>query len=58
MAFREGPFQDLRVPLSWTGAASAIVAIVLALGMLVTDRREAMAAEGYGEFLDQVEDGE
>ena len=48
MAFREGPFQDLRVPLSWTGAASAIVAIVLALGMLVTDRREAMAAEGYG----------
>ena len=30
MAFREGPFQDLKVPLTWTGAAAAVLAIVVA----------------------------
>jgi rod shape-determining protein MreC len=48
LAYREGPFQDLRVPLTWTGAAAAIVAIILATALLFTDRREQMDAGGYG----------
>jgi rod shape-determining protein MreC len=48
LAYREGPFQDLRVPLTWTGAAATILAIVLALALLFTDKREDMAPGGYG----------
>jgi rod shape-determining protein MreC len=48
LAFREGPFQDLKVPLTWTGAAAAVIAIVVALALLFTDRREALGPEGYG----------
>ena len=43
------------MPLSWTGAAAAIVAIILALTLLVTDRREAMAAESYGPVRSQFD---
>lgn len=46
MAFRD--FQDLRVPLSWTGAAAAIIAIILAVALLITDQRENIGPEGYG----------
>jgi rod shape-determining protein MreC len=48
LAYREGPFQDLRVPLTWTGAGATIVAIVVALALLFTDRRESIGPGGYG----------
>ena len=48
MAYREGPFQDLRVPLTWAGAVAAIVAIVIALALLFTDRFDASAPAAYG----------
>ena len=48
MAFREGPFQDLKVPLSWMGAAAAIVAMVLALALLLIDRPTPTNADAYG----------
>lgn len=48
MAYREGPFQDLRVPLTWAGAAAAIVAIIVAGALLFTDRREQLDPGGYG----------
>ena len=41
MAFREGPFQDLKVPLTLTGAAAAVLAILVALAMEI-DLREGM----------------
>jgi rod shape-determining protein MreC len=43
------------VPLSWTGAASAVLAIALALALLITDRREAMAADSYGPVRSQFD---
>lgn len=48
MAFRDGPFENLKVPLTWTAAAALLVAGVAALFMLLGDRREAAGAENYG----------
>ena len=48
MAYRDGPLQDLRVPLAWAGAAAAIVAIIVALALLFTDRREDATPGAYG----------
>jgi rod shape-determining protein MreC len=48
LAYREGPFQDLRVPLTWAGAVAAIVAIVVALALLFTDRFDEGAPSTYG----------
>jgi rod shape-determining protein MreC len=41
VSFRDGPFQDLRVPLAWTAAAATIVAVIAALSMLLADKRDA-----------------
>ncbi|RZJ19508.1 MAG: rod shape-determining protein MreC [Brevundimonas sp.] len=48
MAFRDGPFENLKVPLAWTAAAVVIVAIVLSVLLLLGDRREAATADSYG----------
>jgi rod shape-determining protein MreC len=45
VAFRDGPFENLKVPLVWTAAAVVVVAIVGAILLLLNDRREA-AGEG------------
>lgn len=37
MAFRDGPFENIKVPLVWTSAVVVVVAIVGALALLVTD---------------------
>jgi rod shape-determining protein MreC len=54
MAFRDGPFQDLRVPLTWAVVAAAVIAIVIALGVLVADRREAVAMAGFADLRNSV----
>ncbi len=47
MAFRDSPFQALKAPLTWAAAAVAIVAGVVALGLVLTDHRTS-ATKGYG----------
>ncbi len=48
MAFRDGPFEDLKVPLTWTAALAVIVAGVAGVLLLLGDRRETLKEEGYG----------
>jgi rod shape-determining protein MreC len=48
VALRENPFGELRVPLAWTAGVALIVAIVVALGLLLSDRRETFQSEAYG----------
>jgi rod shape-determining protein MreC len=48
VAFRDSPFQGLKAPLTWAAAAVAIVVAVVALGLLLTDRRTAAHAGPYG----------
>lgn len=57
MAFREGPFGDLKVPLTWMAAVALIVAGVVATALLLSDRRETFKTEAYGvtrEAMDTV----
>lgn len=41
MAFREGPFEKHRVPLTWTAGLAVLVAAAIAALLLIGDRREA-----------------
>ena len=43
MAFRDGPFENLKVPLAWTAAVAVIVCAVGAALLLIGDRRTAAA---------------
>lgn len=47
MAFRDGPFENFKVPLVWTAAVAVVVAGVAAVLLLLTDKREN-TANGYG----------
>ena len=48
MAFRDGPFENLKVPLVWTAAAVVVVGLIAAVLLLVSDRRDAEGASSYG----------
>jgi rod shape-determining protein MreC len=48
VSFREGPFNDLKVPLTWTAAVVVVVAIVVAVALLLADRRETLQSQAYG----------
>lgn len=48
MAFRDSPFGELKVPLTWTAAVAVLVAAVVAIAMLANDRRGEFQAEAYG----------
>ena len=48
MALRENPFGELKVPLAWTAGVALIVAMVVALVLLLSDRRETFQNEAYG----------
>lgn len=47
VAFRDGPFENLKVPLAWTAAVVAVVAIIGAVLLLISDRRTADAESSY-----------
>lgn len=47
MAFRDGPFESLKVPLAWTAAVVTVVAIIASIVMILADRRHVADAE-YG----------
>ena len=46
MAFRDGPFENIKVPLVWTAAVVAVLCLVAALLLIFSDRRDAGAANG------------
>ena len=48
MSLRDGPFQDLKVPLTWTAAIALVVAAVIGLAVLFGDRRQELKTEAYG----------
>jgi rod shape-determining protein MreC len=48
VAYRDGHFQDLKVPLTWTVAVAVVVAAVIAIALLLSDRRETLQASAYG----------
>jgi rod shape-determining protein MreC len=40
VSLRDGPLQDLKVPLTWTAAVAVIVAVVIGVALVLGDRRE------------------
>jgi rod shape-determining protein MreC len=48
VALRESPFGELKVPLALTAAVALLVAVVVAVALLLSDRRETFQAEAYG----------
>ena len=47
MSYRDGPFSDLKVPLTWTVGVAVVVAIVAAVALLLSDRRETLQTGAY-----------
>ncbi|MGA0544270.1 rod shape-determining protein MreC [Brevundimonas sp. VNH65] len=47
MAFRDGPFENIKVPLVWTAAVVAVVGVVAALLLIFSDRRDPGAPDAY-----------
>ncbi|GLK50253.1 cell shape-determining protein MreC [Brevundimonas intermedia] len=47
MAFRDGPFENLKVPLAWTAAVVAVVGMIGAGLLLLSDRTAPDGAAGY-----------
>ncbi|MNK67566.1 Cell shape-determining protein MreC [compost metagenome] len=47
MAFRDGPFENIKVPLAWTAAVVVVVGIIGAGMLLLGDTRQTPNADGY-----------
>ncbi len=47
MSYRDGHFQDLKVPLAWTVGVAVVVAGVAAVALLLSDRRETLQNGAY-----------
>ena len=47
MAYRDGPFTDLKLPLAWVAGGSTLGAVLVAVVLLLAGRREAVAASTY-----------
>jgi rod shape-determining protein MreC len=48
VAFRDGPFDQLKVPLAWTAAVVVVVALIVSILLILADRRHDAAGESYG----------
>jgi rod shape-determining protein MreC len=48
VSLRDGPFQDLKVPLTWTAAVAVIVAMVIGLALLLGDHRGTLQGQAIG----------
>lgn len=46
MAFRDGPFENIKVPLVWTAAVAVVVCLVGAVILLITDARPQTSPYG------------
>lgn len=40
MAYRDSPFQELKVPLTWTAGVAAVLALAVAVFLFVSDRKD------------------
>jgi len=47
LSLRDGPFADLKTPLIWTASIAVIIAGVLAVAVLIGDRRQTLQAQAY-----------
>lgn len=56
MSLRESPFENLRVPLSWSAGATLVVAMAVAIFLLLSDRSEA-DQRGHGAIRSGFESG-
>jgi len=58
LSFKDGPFQDLRVPLTWTAAAAAVIALIIAFALFASGHKVDAAKDGYtavrGQFAETV----
>jgi len=48
VAFREGPFGEVKVPLAWTAAVALVIAAIVAVTLIANDRRGTFKAQAYG----------
>ena len=48
MAFRDGPFENIKVPLAWTAAVVVVVAIIGAIVLLLGDRTTSEGGSTMG----------
>jgi rod shape-determining protein MreC len=48
VSLRDGPFQDLKVPLTWTAAVAVIVAMVIGVALLLGDHRGTLQGQAIG----------
>jgi rod shape-determining protein MreC len=48
VSFRDNPLGEIRVPLVWTAGVALVVAVVVAVTLLLGDRRETLRNEAYG----------
>jgi rod shape-determining protein MreC len=48
VSYRDGHFQDLKVPLTWTVGVAVVVAGVIAVALLLSDRRETVQTGAVG----------
>ena len=52
MSFRDGSFNNLKVPLTWAAAAGIVLAMTAAVALVLTDRRDTLEATTYGPVRD------
>jgi rod shape-determining protein MreC len=48
VSYRDGHFQDLKVPLTWTVGLAVVVAAIAAIALLLSDRRESLESGMIG----------
>jgi rod shape-determining protein MreC len=48
VAFRDGPFENIKVPLAWTAAVVVVIALVAAIVMIIGDRGTATGRGDIG----------
>jgi rod shape-determining protein MreC len=47
LSLREGPFGDIRVPLTWSAVAALVIAAIIASALLLSHQRDPMKAGAY-----------
>jgi len=47
VAFRDGPFENIKVPLAWTAAVVVVVALIASVLLILSDRRDGANPQTY-----------